>query len=341
MIGSATISAANPGGKGDAMRSRDCAGSCHGDSSTNGISSAVLDIVPQQDVFSGQLIQIDTLVGTVEVSSLQMVGLTLLSNKDGAKDLPSNSGWQIVTDPNGGTNNYVEIIDDFSLQTTVSQTWTLRAPQIPGFYELYLGIQHGSPEGGVAMVGISESSQITVREMPENRPSLAEDWTPPNVRDLGEATKIELETVNTTSVYVEMKLGAEIVNISVVDNFFTIPAAINPGVVEWRAVMQGEGPDVKSPWFRLTAQEKAWDVDKSLLYLQALSLFLLCLGLAITQRQVKNEDAYDFETTEYDEKYSVEIPAIPSEGIPEGWTMEQWEYYGQEHLDSISRGDES
>ena len=105
--------------------------------------------------------------------------------------------------------------------------------------------------------------------------------------------------------------------------------------------MQGEGPDVKSPWFRLTAQEKAWDVDKSLLYLQALSLFLLCLGLAITQRQVKNEDAYDFETTEYDEKYSVEIPAIPSEGIPEGWTMEQWEYYGQEHLDSISRGDES
>ena len=324
------------------MRSRDCAGSCHGDSSTNGVSTATLDIIPQQEVYAGLLIEVETQVGGVEVSDMRMVGLTLLSNKDGAKDLPSNDGWEIVTDPNGGVNNYVEIIDDFSIQNTVSQKWTLRAPTSPGFYELYLGIQHGSPDGGIAMVGISESAQITVSEMPENLPRLSPEWTPPNVREVGVKTTIKLETVNTESVYVEMKRGSEIVNLSVVDNEFTIPAAINPGVVEWRVTMQGEGPDQQSPWFKLTAQEKSWDVDKTVLYLQAISLFLLCLGLAMTQKPICNEELDEIETIESDleEKYSSGVPAIPQEGIPEGWTMEQWEYYGQEHLDSISRGEQ-
>ena len=27
-------------------------------------------------------------------------------------------------------------------------------------------------------------------------------------------------------------------------------------------------------------------------------------------------------------------PPIPEDGIPEGWTMEQWQFYGQEWLDS-------
>jgi hypothetical protein len=27
-------------------------------------------------------------------------------------------------------------------------------------------------------------------------------------------------------------------------------------------------------------------------------------------------------------------PPVPEEGLPEGWTMEQWQYYGQEWLDS-------
>ena len=31
-------------------------------------------------------------------------------------------------------------------------------------------------------------------------------------------------------------------------------------------------------------------------------------------------------------------PPIPKEGIPEGWTLEQWNYYGQEWLDSEGEG---
>jgi hypothetical protein len=27
-------------------------------------------------------------------------------------------------------------------------------------------------------------------------------------------------------------------------------------------------------------------------------------------------------------------PALPATGLPEGWTMEQWDYYGQQWLDA-------
>ena len=128
---STTVSTANPGGKGDDVRSRDCAGSCHASSSSNGVSTAILDINFPNEVYAGLLIEIETSVESVDVSSNNMVGMTLLINSDGAKDLPANDGWEVITDPNGGTNNYVEISDSFSSQNTVNRSWTLRAPSEP------------------------------------------------------------------------------------------------------------------------------------------------------------------------------------------------------------------
>ena len=77
--------------------------------------------------------EIETTISFAEVSSNNMVGMTLLVNEDGAKDLPANDGWEVVTDPNGGTNNYVEIIDSFSINSIVDRTWTLRAPLTPEY----------------------------------------------------------------------------------------------------------------------------------------------------------------------------------------------------------------
>jgi len=353
MILSTTISTANPGGKGDAVRSRDCAGSCHASSASNGISEAVLDIQFPDEVYAGLLMEVHTSVGSVEVSSNKMVGMALLVNSDGAKDLPANDGWEVVTDPNGGTNNYVEVTDSFSSQDNVSRAWTLRAPSTPGSYSLYLAVQHGTANGGVAMTGISSAMQVTVSEVPENLPRLSDEWEPVNTRGLGEETEITLQTVNTDSATIELKNGAEIITIPVVDDKFVIPAAVNSGVVEWRVILEGEGPTQYSPWFRLTAQEPGWEVDEFALYLQGFALFILCVGLVILQRpkggniEVNKYDNTQEVSTQFGriqpnpspiEEPQIRGPPLPEGGLPAGWTMEQWEYYGQEHLDTLARG---
>ena len=35
------------------------------------------------------------------------------------------------------------------------------------------------------------------------------------------------------------------------------------------------------------------------------------------------------ETTQEDD-----VPPVPEDGLPEGWTMEQWQYYGKQWLES-------
>ena len=203
------------------------------------------------------------------------------------------------------------------------------------------------------MTGISSAMQVTVSEVPENLPRLSDEWEPVNTRGLGEETEITLQTVNTDSATIELKNGAEIITIPVVDDKFVIPAAVNPGVVEWRVILEGEGPTQFSPWFRLTAQEPGWEVDEFALYLQGFALFILCIGLVILQRP-KGEN---IEVNKYDNTQEVSTqfgriqsspapieepqigPPLPEGGLPAGWTMEQWEYYGQEHLDNLARGE--
>lgn len=353
MILSTTISTANPGGKGDSVRSRDCAGSCHGSSSTNGVSGAELDIQYQNEVYASLLTEVQTSVSFAEVSSNNMVGLTLLVNTDGAKDLPANDGWEVITDPNGGTNNYVEIVDSFSLESMVTQTWILRAPTTPGEYTLYLGIQHGTPDGGIAMTGISDVRQVTVSEIPENLPRLSEDWEPVNSRGLGEETEITLKTVNTDSAVVELKSGGEIITIPVVDDKFTIPAAVNAGTVQWRVILDGEGPTQTSPWFRLTAQEPGWEVNEFALYMQGFALFVLCAAAVLLQNsnnsrpeKSKYDNASEIDSQFGQMQQESAVPALehnsvaplPEGGLPAGWTMEQWEYYGHEYASEINKG---
>jgi hypothetical protein len=77
----------------------------------------------------------------------------------------------------------------------------------------------------------------------------------------------------------------------------------------------------------------------------------LVLALAITLRRqgLASESAIDYASTVRDEEYEhyeeaeegmpedvppppPMMPPLPPEGLPPGWTMEQWHYYGAEYL---------
>ena len=130
-------------------------------------------------------------------------------------------------------------------------------------------------------------------------------------------------------------------------------------MAEWRVILEGEGPTQTSPWFRLTAQEPGWEIDENALYLQSFALFLLCAGLVVLRRPTGEDfnKSYDSENYLSDSMAEVtpaleptpviatppmtssEGPPVPITGLPQGWTAEQWQYYGQEHLDKLARGE--
>lgn len=356
LLASTSFSTANPGGEGDGIRSMECGGSCHGDSSQNGISPASIEVVASDEVWAGLFTTVTVYVNDSQPSDNRLVGAFLLVNEQGAKDTPAHDGWEIVAGPNGGTGNYAELFSSYSTDSA-SFTWTLRAPDA-GTYSLLATVHHGSENGGTAFQGQSSTITVIVEEPPENLPRLADSFTPPATRELGKETIITLQTENVNSMTVEYRVDEGTpVSIPIVDDKFTLPAAINPGVVEWRVHLEGEGPDQTSPWFRLVAEEPGWEVDETTLFLQGFAMLILCVGLLQIQRP-KTTDNKQYDMTDQVPVTQAPMfgaiaqppvqqlqanpgPPLPASGLPVGWTMEQWAHYGQEHLDSLQGGGQS
>ena len=349
LLATANFSTANPGGEGDGIRSMECGGSCHGDPGLNGLSSASIELVTESEVWAEMLTTVTIHVNNSQPSNTRIVGTFLLINEDGAKDTPSHDGWEIVAGPNGGDGNYAEMVSPSS--DAIEFVWTLRAP-VAGQYNLLASIHHGSEEGELAYQARSQSISLTVQTPPEDLPRLADNYNPPVVREIGEDTTITLETENVDSFTVEYRVDdGNIISTPVVDGKFTLPAAIKAGVVEWRAHLQGEGPDQSTVWFRLVAEEPAWEIDDTALYFQAFALFFLCIGLLQLQTK-KVEESKEYDLTEevlaaalpvISSEISpvievVEGPPLPPSGLPQGWSIEQWNHYGQEYLNNLEGG---
>jgi len=349
------MTSAKSGGEGDDIRSMQCGGSCHSDPALNATSAAMVSVEQPSSKWAGLLTTVTVNITDFPESETRIVGVFLLTNDQGAKDTPQHEGWTIVADPNGGVVNYIETRVSNG-ETSVSVTWTLKAPVVAGNYTLLASIHHGGVGNSVSIHGNSWPISFTIDEPPEDLPRLASTFTPPNTRLVNQETIITLETEDVTDYIVEMRVpGAQSVTLDVVEGTFTIPPAINSGSIEWRATLSGVGPDQQTPWFTLIAKEEGWQSDRVELYLQAFSLLFLMTGLVlvsnrkpraekidlvgvmglpqpdITAQIISEPQQHSTPVVEHNPVIST-IPPVPIEGLPAGWTMEQWQHYGEQYL---------
>jgi len=355
LILSASMTSARPGGEGDDIRSMQCGGSCHSDPALNASSAATISVGQPSSNWAGLLTTVTVDITDFPESETRLVGVFLLTNDLGAKDTPQHEGWTIIADPNGGMVNYIET-RVANGETSASVTWTLKAPTVAGNYDLLASIHHGGVGNSVSIHGNSLTISAAIAEPPEDLPRLASTFIPPSTRSLNQETIITLETEDVTNHVVEMRVpGAQPITLDIVDGTFTIPPAINPGSIEWRATLSGVGPDQQTPWFTLIAKEEGWQADRIELYLQAFALLFLMTGLVLASDRKPKEEKIDLvgvmglpqpefvpQVIPEAQRWANPVadpnpvvsatPPLPPEGLPAGWTMEQWQHYGEQYL---------
>jgi hypothetical protein len=329
-----------------------CGGACHGDAGQNATSLLTLSIEYPEHVWVGQPAEVRIVVDGVDVAhDEQLIGLFLLSSTNANGDTPLEDGWEILSNGQGGSGNYVERSTD-GTGSILEHTWVLR-PDAIGVKTLYAAVHHADatgPSQGRPFFGASQGFEINVESVPEDLARIHEDFTPITTREVGEDLTVLLHTKYTDAAQVEWRTedGAVIqatVNSTEANYWqFTLPAAISPSTIEWRAALSGEGPSQTTPWFAVSAQITPDEVDALPIYLQGLAMGLVLFGavLALQRPTGQTDDPLKI----YDETPTIEalqpaegagesqssIAPLPEGGLPPGWTDEQWQWYGHEYL---------
>ena len=298
-----TMGSANPNGVGEGTFDAQCGGACHGDADMNRSSASAVTVSGPSTAYEGLPTSVDVTVSNIETTVSGLLGIFLLSDLSGAGDTPADDGWTIVSNSEGGTQNYVEVLVEPG-QTEHTVSWTLRAPTT-GSYGLHAAIHHGTQDGSEAPFFGStiEPIEINVVPVPEDLPRLSPSFEPPVVRTVGEMTNVQLSTQAVDAVQVEWRVSggpvqtATVVQLDQETWTFELPASLQPVTVEWRAHLQGEGPEQSTPWFALQSEDPSWSVDETAAYVQSLAMLLLFM-VAFMSLQRRNEDP--IETTKDD-----------------------------------------
>ncbi len=347
LLAMSSFTQANPGGVGDGVFDMQCGGACHGDSSLNQTSSASISMNIEGTPYLDQPIAISTIISGTQLSYSGSIGVFLLTDTTGHSDTPADADWDIISDSNGGSNNYIEG-NLMAGENNFSATWTLKPSKL-AITTFYISIHHGG--GDIPYFGIGQGVEVEVLPIPENLPRLASDFNPQTSRSIGEATIISVETEDVSKVDIEWKIEGSN-TIFVVANqsengiwTFEVPIANQPSSIQWRAILTGEGPSQTTPWFTLIAQEPPFEVDQTAVYLQSFALFVFICGLVLSlqvKMLTKNEVEKQWQQNEEVMGETIEqqriVPPLPNGQLPPGWSMEQWEWYGHEYITEMEAG---
>ena len=130
-----SFGAANPNGVGEGTFDAQCGGACHGDADMNRTSASTVSLEVPTEVYEGLLTSVSVTVTGVQTTSTGVLGIFLLSDVTGAEDTPEDDGWTIVSNSEGGTQNYAEVVVAPGVMTHTVE-WTLRAPDVGEYLSL-------------------------------------------------------------------------------------------------------------------------------------------------------------------------------------------------------------
>lgn len=286
----------NPGGVGNSLENMQCGGACHGDANQNATSNLQLSLEPSRTVWVGQPTEIIVQVSGFDSShDVDQIGIFLLSSTNANNDLPTSDGWTILSDGMGGSNNYIEYASIDS--NVLTHSWILRAEEV-GEKQLYVSVHHGDNSGndaGSPFFGVSQAFEITVEAIPENLQRIDPEYQPPTSREVGESTTLCLETIAASDVIIEWREpSGEPYQLETIQNNVcwnaVLPSALTASTIEWRAILEGEGPQQTTPWFSLTSTEPTWEADETALMLQSIAHFVLFFGLVLLVRKPDRRD---------------------------------------------------
>ena len=286
----------NPGGVGNSLENMQCGGACHGDANQNATSSLQLSLQPSGTVWAGQPTEITVQISGFDTShDIDQIGIFLLSSTNANNDIPTTDGWSILSDGMGGSNNYIEYASIDS--NVLTHSWILRADEV-GEKVLYVSVHHGDNSGtdaGSPFFGVSQAFEITVEAIPENLQRIDPEYQPPTSREIGESTTLCLKTIAANDVVIEWREpSGESYQVETTQNNgcwnAVLPSALSASTIEWRAILDGEGPQQTTPWFSLTSAEPTWEADETALLLQSIAHFVLFFGLVLLVRKPKRSD---------------------------------------------------
>lgn len=300
-----SLGSANPSGVGEGTFDAQCGGACHGDADMNKSSPATVTVNAPAVVYEGLLTSVSVTITDIETTTNGLLGVFLLTDLSGAGDTPADDGWVVVSNSEGGTENYVEVTVAAGV-TEHTVSWTLNAPSV-GTYPLHAAVHHGTQDGSSApFFGASPGPvNVEVRPVPENLPRVAADFAPATQAVLGMATEMTLETEFVDALVIEWRVaGGEPVEVSVTEIesdvwAFTLPSSVQPVVIEWRAHLSGEGPSQTTPWFQLRSDAPAWTVDEPTAYVQSVAMLLAAMAAFVALQHRSAEPAV--KTTPFDE----------------------------------------
>ena len=286
----------NPGGVGNSLENMQCGGACHGDANQNATSNLQLSLEPSGTVWAGQPTEITVQISGFDTShDIDQIGIFLLSSTNANNDIPTTDGWSILADGMGGSNNYIEYASVDS--NVLTHSWILRADEV-GEKVLYVSVHHGDNSGtdaGSPFFGVSQAFQITVEAIPENLQRIDPEYQPPTSREIGDSTMLCLETIAASDVVIEWREpSGESYQVETTQNNgcwnAVLPSALAASTIEWRAILDGEGPQQTTPWFSLTSAEPTWEADETALLLQSIAHFVLFFGVVLLVRKPKRSD---------------------------------------------------